>query len=113
MDIPWGDSEEYKRVDILLKDHGKPTKGDLNLYKELASNHNKSIINAQHPGDGQSYGTSQKKLRSDANDFYLNHLLNVSRQITYDNILILHGNSPSCWAHNAEGGSMSAFGKIK
>ena len=31
-------------------------------------------------------------------------------EVTYDNLLVLHGNSAGCWGHNAETGSMHAFG---
>ena len=105
--LKWG---LYKKISILVVDHGEPRMGDLVEFKKKAIKYKKSVIQAEYPGPGNSYGKNSEPLYKDASHFYENHLKNFSQEINFDNLLILHGNKGHCWAFNAEFGSMSAFG---
>jgi cysteine-rich repeat protein len=59
---------------------------------------------------GQTYSQMQWTVWADANDYWLNYAEQMFPSITYNDILILQDwLSPSCWAHYAEAGCMTAF----
>jgi len=63
-------------------------------------------------GGGATFNSSGSACspHTTAADFFYNQVVPAFPSATYDNILILHGNQANCWAHNAEAGSMFAFG---
>jgi hypothetical protein len=67
---------------------------------------------SSYPASGNTYGSGANgsSLQQTAVDFFFNTMVPVFPSANYDNILILQGSNSDCWAHNAETGSMYAFG---
>jgi hypothetical protein len=105
-DISWG---TLNTVSVCLIDHKQPVKGSMDHYKLLAKLLKKNVIKEGHPGDGSSYGMTNNETRKSAVQFW-ETCKQIVLEANYDNLLILHGSNPNGWAHNAELGSMSAFG---
>ena len=73
-----------------------------------------TVTAASHPGSGGSYTYGSRNDYPAAESFYgsvvLNRLDSSALGSFYNNVVIMHASSSTCWAHNAEAGSMWAFG---
>ncbi len=98
---------------VYTVDKGADTLGTINDYSSFCASKSKSYIaSATYPASGNSYSSSNTSsaIFLAAKNYFENTVQPSISGVTYDNLLVLHGNSAGCWAHNAENGSMHAFG---
>ncbi len=114
--ISWGTDAEFQNVFVYAVDKGSDVTGTMAAYSTFCGTRGKSIPNEQYPHNGcgggaifNSDGTSCPMYMT-AHDYFYNQVLPVFTEATYDNILIMQSNAEYCFAHNAEEGSMHAFG---
>ena len=113
----WGSESYFQNVMIYAVDMGTPQVGTLSEYTNFCGAMGYGIPQDSWPsascnsGGGifNSSGPGCDLYQTGA-DFFYNTLLPVYPGANYDNILIFQGDAPECWAHNAESGSMHAFG---
>lgn len=116
--VNWGTDSQFQNVMVYAVDMGSSQIGTMSEYSNFCSSIGKSIPQRQYPnsscgnGGGGVYNSTAtcNSLHQIAADFFFNTMLPVFPNATYNNILIFQGNDSDCWAHNAEAGSMYAFG---
>ena len=111
--INWGTNTNYQDVVVYTVDKGADTLGTINDYSSFCASKGKGYIaSASYPASGNSYSSSNTSsaVFLAAKNYFENTVQPSVSGVTYDNLLVLHGNSASCWAHNAATGSMHAFG---
>ena len=111
--INWGTNGAYQNVVVYTVDKGTDTLGTINDYSSFCTSKGKNYISSTgYPAGGNSYSSSDtsSSLFVTAKNYFENTVQPAMPAITHDNLLVLHGNSDNCFAHNAETGSMHAFG---
>jgi hypothetical protein len=108
--IDWHNSTAYSGVTAYAVDHGAPTKGSLSDYNSFCNSQGQSIIGQSYPSTGRAYADTNSTPYQAASNYFTNIMQPAMPAADYDNILVMHGNSLSCFAYNAEYGSMQAFG---
>ena len=115
--VSWGTDPEFQNVTIYAVDMGSSIQGSLTEYSNFCASMGMSVPQDNYPansctGGGGVYSSSGtcSSLHQNAATFFFNTMLPAYPNATYDNILIFQGNDADCWAHNAESGSMFAFG---
>ena len=110
--INWGTNTNYQDVVVYTVDKEADTLGTINDYSSFCTSKDKRYISAGYPASGNSYSSSNTSsaIFLAAKNYFENTVQPSISGVTYDNLLVLHGNSAGCWAHNAENGSMHAFG---
>ena len=112
--IDWGTRTNYQDVVVYTVDKGEDTLGTINDYSSFCASKGKGYIaSATWPGpNGKSYSSYDTSYAcfTTAKNYFDNTVKSSMSEVTYNNLLILQGSSPVCWAHNAEDGSMHAFG---
>jgi len=112
--INWGTNSSYLGVNIYTVDKGTPTLGTLTAYQDFCASNGQSYILDSHPGNGADYNSDSSNGDQTRFQAASDYMMNVHQPsmpfANYDNILVMHGSSPNCFAHNAETGSMHAFG---
>ena len=111
--INWGTKTELQNVVVYTVDKGADTLGTINDYSSFCASKGKGYIaSATYPAPGNSYSSSNTSsaIFLAAKNYFENTVQPSMSEVTYDNLLILHGSSANCWAHNANDGSMHAFG---
>ena len=114
--LNWGIEPQYNGVTVFVVDQVNQGVGTLGAYTAFCSAQGMGVPQDNWPssncGGGGSYNSNNVGcgLYETARTFYLNTILPNYPNANHDNILIMQGNSPGCWAHNAEAGSMHAFG---
>merc|ERR1712217_623875 len=103
-----------ENVTLFIVDKTEPARCTLEEFKEFAKSRKLNIPTMSHPGNGDGY--SSKYVDSDAfgyrvlADFWNTVVLRSLPSATYDQALVIHGNSPPCFAHNFEPGGLHALG---
>jgi len=111
--VNWGNNANYQNVYVYTVDKGTNTLGTVNDYSSFCTSKGKNYISsAGYPAGGNSYSSSNTSnaLYVAAKNYFENTVKPTMPAITHDNLLVLHGNSANCFAHNANAGSMHAFG---
>ena len=111
--INWGTNTNYQDVVVYTVDKGADTLGTINDYSSFCASKSKGYIaSATYPASGNPYSSSNTSsaIFLAAKNYFENTVQPSMSEVTYSNLLVLHGSSASCWAHNAENGSMHAFG---
>ena len=115
--LAWGIESEYQNAYLFAVDKGSSVIGSQTDYQDFCASRGMSVPNDSWPansctGGGAVFNSSGTScpLHQTAQSFFFDQVVPAFPGATYDNILILQGNSPGCWAHNAEVGSMYAFG---
>jgi hypothetical protein len=116
--LNWGIEPEYQNVYVFALDMGNSILGSTAAHSSFCASELLSVPNDSWPsnsgctGGGGVFNSNGQAcaLHTTAQDFFYNQVVPAFPGATYDDILILQGNSPNCWAHNAEPGSMYAFG---
>ena len=111
--INWGSKSEFQNVVAYTVDKGSNTVGSFDDWSSFCASKSKErISDTMYPEDGRSFSSwnTSNALYVVAKNYFDNTVKPSMSEVTYDNLLILQGSSPSCWAHNANEGSMHAFG---
>jgi len=111
--INWGTNTNYQDVVVYTVNKGADTLGTINDYSSFCVSKGKGYIaSASYPASGNSYNSSytSSAIFLAAKNYFENTVQPSMSEVTYDNLLVLHGNSAGCWGHNAATGSMHAFG---
>lgn len=107
----WG--TVYPKVYFYDVCYDSPKLGTLEEHTEIATKFKLKVPPTSHPGSGGIYSSlyekSYEKVHQDAQKLH-QYLSSKYDFPIYSNLLLLHGNSPSCYAHDAETGSFYAFG---
>lgn len=116
--VNWGNDSEYQNVMVYAVDMGSSQVGTMTEYTNFCASVGMNVPQDSWPASscgnsgGGAYNSTAtcNSMHQTAADFFFNTMLPVFPNATYDNILVLQGTSEDCWAHNAESGSMYAFG---
>ena len=111
--INWGTKAELQNVVAYTVDKGEDTLGTIDDYTSFCASKSKErISDTQYPEDGRSFSSwnTSNALYVVAKNYFDNTVKPSMPEVTYDNLLILHGYDAYCFAHNAATGSMHAFG---
>ena len=111
--INWGTNTNYQDVVVYTVNKGADTLGTINDYSSFCVSKGKGYIaSASYPASGNSYNSSytSSAIFLAAKNYFENTVQPSMSEVTYSNLLVLHGSRSSCWGHNAATGSMHAFG---
>jgi hypothetical protein len=114
--MKWGTSSQFSSVTAYAVDMGRNTYGKLSVYTSFCSSKGKTVPQQDYPRSNGSAGRefsstqSSSGLHQTAAAYWSNHVVPAFPSANYNNILIMQGNYPECWAYNAAKGSMGAFG---
>jgi hypothetical protein len=104
---------QFSSVTVYTVDMGGDTTGQMSVYKSFCSSKGKSVPRHDYPSN-QAYdyssAYSSTPLYQTAAAYYRNHVVPAFPAANYNNILLMQGTNPGCWAHNANHGSFAAFG---
>jgi hypothetical protein len=93
---------------------GSSLTGTMSAYETYCAGQGLSVLSNGYPGScgGAVFNSNSQScsLYVTAQNFFNNVMVPAFPAADYNNILLLHGSSSNCWAHDAEGGSMHAFG---
>lgn len=98
-----------------MVDMGTPTLPTWQAYVDVYTDLGLTTPTSSFTYDGGGGGTyssakSGLALYQTASAWFTNDVIPVFPDANYDNIMVMHGTLTNCWAHNAEYGSMTAFG---
>ena len=110
--INWGTKAELQNVVVYTVDKGADTLGTINDYSSFCASKSKGYIDYRWPPSGNAYNSSNTSsaIFLAAKNYFENTVQPSMSEVTYSNLLVLHGNNAGCFAHNANPGSMHAFG---
>ena len=104
----WG--EWGANMTIVIRDRLNSAVGTQQDWSDTCQLFNTSNYAGGWKNNGGTYSQQNFQVWGDANDYWLNYATQMFPSVTYNDILVLHdSNSPGCWAHYAEAGSMTAF----
>ncbi|PRQ02090.1 hypothetical protein ENSA5_26550 [Enhygromyxa salina] len=105
----WG--EWGADMTIVIRDRLEPGLGSQQDWSDTCELFDTTNYVGSWKNNGGTYSQEQYQVWADAQDYWQNYAEQMFPSITYNDILILHdSNSPGCWAHYAEAGSLTAFG---
>ncbi len=104
----WG--EWGSNMTIVIRDRLANGVGTNQAWTSTCQLFNTTNYAGMWKNNGGTYSQMQYLVWADANDYWLNYAKQMFPQLTHNDILILQDwQSPQCWAHYAEAGSMTAF----
>ena len=111
--INWGDKTALQAVVVYTVDKGADTLGTINDYSSFCASKSKGYISSEsYPAYGNYYSSAytSSTIFLTAKNYFDNTVKPSMSEVTYSNLLVMHGSSANCFAHNANTGSMHAFG---
>jgi len=102
---------------VYAKLYDTPRVGTCEAYREFAAEKGMRIVEREHPGGGNGYGNSYRGNNQygfiTMENFWNAHVFPAfkDRDISYKDVLVVHGNKADGFCFDAEAGAMIAFGE--
>lgn len=105
----WG--EWGNNMTIVIRDRLNPGLGQQADWSATCQLFNTTNYVGSWKNTGQTYSLPQYQVYADSQNYWQNEATQLFPNLTYNDILILQdSNSPGCWAHYAEPGSLQSLG---
>lgn len=110
-----GGSDYRLPCTVYAKLFDDPETCSLEKYKDFAAERGKRIPNCEHPGGGNGYSSSYVTNNQYGYEvmsrFWKETVMPAFPDVTWSDVLVMHGNKSGGFCFNAEPGAMHAFGE--